>query len=75
MYIHPCFTIYLLGMCEALWQPDMSPEEIFECIAQALTNALDRDASSGKYEKYFQICKKKNQFIFQFLFLIFFFQF
>ena len=36
-------------MCEALWQPDMSPEEIFECIAQALTNALDRDASSGKY--------------------------
>merc|ERR1712086_488058 len=37
----------LFGMCEALWQPDMSPEEIFECIAQALTNALDRDASSG----------------------------
>ena len=61
-------------MCEALWQPDMSPEEIFECIAQALTNALDRDASSGKYEKYFQI-SKKNQFIFQFLFSTFFFQF
>ena len=57
MYIHRCFTIYILGMCEALWQPDMSPEEIFECIAQALTNALDRDASSGKYEKYFQISK------------------
>merc|ERR1712051_110173 len=37
----------LFGMCEALWQPDMSPEEIFECITQALTNALDRDASSG----------------------------
>ena len=34
-------------MCEALWQPDMNTEEIFECIAQALTNALDRDASSG----------------------------
>ena len=46
-------------MCEALWQPDMSPEEIFECIAQALTNALDRDASSGKY-KNIQICKKKK---------------
>ena len=25
----------------------MSPDEIFECIAQALTNALDRDAASG----------------------------
>ena len=49
-------------MCEALWQPDMSPEEIFECIAQALTNALDRDASSGKYRN-IQICKKKIQFI------------
>ena len=35
------------GMCEALWQPDMNPDEIFECIAQALTNAVDRDASSG----------------------------
>ena len=44
-------------MCEALWQPDMSPEEIFECIAQALTNALDRDASSGKY-KNIHICEK-----------------
>ena len=44
-------------MCEALWQPDMSPEEIFECIAQALTNALDRDASSGKYKKYLNLPK------------------
>ena len=34
-------------MCEALWQPDMTPDELFECIAQALTNAVDRDASSG----------------------------
>ena len=55
-------------MCEALWQPDMSPEEIFECIAQALTNALDRDASSGKYEKYFQISKKKINSFFNFYF-------
>ena len=38
-----CFT----GMCEALWQPDMTPDELFECISQALTNAVDRDASSG----------------------------
>ena len=41
------FVFFFLGMCEALWQPDMNTEEIFECIAQALTNALDRDASSG----------------------------
>ena len=42
------YTYFLiLGMCEALWQPDMTPDEIFECIAQALTNALDRDAASG----------------------------
>jgi 20S proteasome subunit beta 3 len=41
------FFSFFLGMCEALWQPDMNTEEIFECIAQALTNALDRDASSG----------------------------
>ena len=34
-------------MCEALWQQDMTPDELFECIAQALTNAVDRDASSG----------------------------
>ena len=34
-------------MCEALWQPDMTPDELFECISQALTNAVDRDASSG----------------------------
>ena len=53
-------------MCEALWQPDMSPEEIFECIAQALTNALDRDASSGKYKKYSNLHKNFN------LFLLFF---
>ena len=45
IYLHIFF--FFLGMCEALWQPDMNTEEIFECIAQALTNALDRDASSG----------------------------
>ena len=54
-------------MCEALWQPDMSPEEIFECIAQALTNALDRDASSGKY-KNIQIFKKNIYIFFNFYF-------
>lgn len=37
----------LYGMCESLWQPDMSPEELFETISQALVNAFDRDALSG----------------------------
>lgn len=36
-----------LGMCEALFQPDMSPDQLFEAISQALVNACDRDAISG----------------------------
>ena len=35
------------GMCETLWKPNMTPDELFECISQALMNAMDRDASSG----------------------------
>ena len=34
-------------MCETLWKPKMTPDELFECISQALMNAMDRDASSG----------------------------
>jgi 20S proteasome subunit beta 3 len=34
-------------MCEALWTEDMNPDQLFECISQALTNAVDRDASAG----------------------------
>merc|ERR1719232_1682661 len=37
----------LFGMCETLWKPNMKPYELFECIAQSLINAFDRDASSG----------------------------
>ena len=37
----------LYGMCESLWKPDMEPEELFECISQALLNAFDRDALAG----------------------------
>lgn len=36
-----------LGMAESLWRPDMNPDELFECISQALLNAFDRDATSG----------------------------
>lgn len=37
----------LYGMCETLWRPDLEPEQLFECIGQALINAFDRDAGSG----------------------------
>jgi 20S proteasome subunit beta 3 len=37
----------LFGMCEALYEPNLEPEDLFECISQALLNAADRDALSG----------------------------
>lgn len=37
----------LYGMCETLWEPNLSPDELFEVCAQALVNACDRDAISG----------------------------
>jgi len=37
----------LLGMCETLWEPGMKPDELFECISQAMMNAFDRDGISG----------------------------
>lgn len=37
----------LYGMCEALWEPNLEPEDLFETISQALINAFDRDAISG----------------------------
>ncbi|KAL0276734.1 UNVERIFIED_CONTAM: hypothetical protein PYX00_004243 [Menopon gallinae] len=37
----------LYGMCEALWEPNLEPNELFETISQALMNAFDRDAISG----------------------------
>ncbi|CAF4824810.1 proteasome subunit beta type-3 [Pieris napi] len=37
----------LYGMCEALWEPNLKPDELFETISQALVNAADRDAISG----------------------------
>ena len=35
------------GMCEALWEPNLAPDDLFETISQALVNAFDRDAGSG----------------------------
>lgn len=40
-------TDQLHGMCEALWEPDLEPNDLFETISQALLNAVDRDAISG----------------------------
>lgn len=37
----------LFGCAEGLWEEDMNPEELFECISQTLLNAVDRDAYSG----------------------------
>ena len=37
----------LMGMCEALWRPNMQPDELFEVVSQALLSALDRDCISG----------------------------
>jgi len=37
----------LYGIAESLWEPDLSPEELFETISQTLLNGVDRDAYSG----------------------------
>jgi len=37
----------LHGMCEILWEPNLSPDNLFECISQSLINAFDRDGISG----------------------------
>lgn len=40
-------TENLHGMCEALYKPDMEPDELFEVLSQCLLAAVDRDALSG----------------------------
>mmetsp|Transcript_13510 Transcript_13510/g.20298 ORF Transcript_13510/g.20298 Transcript_13510/m.20298 type:complete len:205 (+) Transcript_13510:96-710(+) len=40
-------TANLHGMCEALYRPDMNPDELFEVLSQCLLSAVDRDALSG----------------------------
>nr|QBH73449.1 proteasome subunit beta type protein [Franklinothrips vespiformis] len=37
----------LFGMCEATWEPNLEPDDLFETISQVLMNAFDRDAASG----------------------------
>eukprot|EP01032_Pedospumella_encystans_P016300 gene16300-18599_t len=40
-------TSNLHGMCEAMYRPNMNPEELFEALSQSLLAAVDRDALSG----------------------------
>ncbi|XP_043465943.1 proteasome subunit beta type-3 [Leptopilina heterotoma] len=40
-------TEQLYGMCEALYEPNLEADDLFETISQALVNACDRDALSG----------------------------
>ncbi|CAB3368097.1 proteasome subunit beta type-3 [Cloeon dipterum] len=40
-------TEQLYGMCEALWEPNLKPDDLFETCSQAIVNAFDRDAVSG----------------------------
>eukprot|EP01089_Gocevia_fonbrunei_P006081 TRINITY_DN165_c0_g2_i2.p1 TRINITY_DN165_c0_g2~~TRINITY_DN165_c0_g2_i2.p1 ORF type:complete len:206 (-),score=32.41 TRINITY_DN165_c0_g2_i2:91-708(-) len=37
----------LYGMCESLYKPDMSPDQLFETISQVLLSSVNRDAFSG----------------------------
>ncbi|KAL7575550.1 hypothetical protein ACA910_020126 [Epithemia clementina (nom. ined.)] len=37
----------LLGMCESLYRPNQSPDELLETLAQTLLAAVDRDSISG----------------------------
>lgn len=37
----------LYGMCESLYRPNQSPDELFETLAQTLLSAADRDAICG----------------------------
>lgn len=37
----------MFGMAEGLWEPDLSPDQLFESISQTIMGALERDALSG----------------------------
>jgi len=37
----------LYGMCEALYRPNLDPEDLFETVSQCLLAAVDRDCLAG----------------------------
>ena len=49
----------LFGMCEALYEPNLEADDLFETISQALLNAADRDAISGWGGAVYMITKDK----------------
>ena len=49
----------LHGMCEALWRPDLEPEELFEVATQAMLSGVDRDCLSGYGATAFIVTKDK----------------
>ena len=55
-----------MGMAETLWEPKMNPDQLFECISQAMMNAFDRDGISGWGAVVHIIEKEKVKDIFQF---------
>jgi 20S proteasome alpha/beta subunit len=40
-------TEQLYGMLEAIYEPDLGPDELFEMMSQAFLNAIDPDTISG----------------------------
>ena len=49
----------LHGICEALWQPNLGPDELFEVAAQAMLSAVDRDCLSGYGATVYVVTKDK----------------
>lgn len=39
---------YVMGLAEALWEPNLEPEDLFEVASQAFLSACDRDSASGQ---------------------------
>lgn len=37
----------MLGVMEAFYKPDMTPDELFEATSQAMLAGIDRDSLSG----------------------------
>lgn len=37
----------LIGLCEALWRPDLPPDELWQLAARCLLGAMERDCLSG----------------------------
>ncbi|VDK83697.1 unnamed protein product [Dibothriocephalus latus] len=52
-------TEQLYGMCETMWEKDLKPDELFECISQCMLNALNRDCIAGWGTRVYLVEKDK----------------